>query len=313
MIQITSTQIENLLSYPKLISALKNAFASSDITVPLRHHHDIENNTLLLMPAWQKGKYMGVKLVNVAPENHQYNLPSIQGVYLLSDTEKGTPLAMMDAKLLTNKRTAAASALASSLLSRKDSASLLMIGTGSLAPELIKAHANVRTLKTIYVWGRNFEKAKALALQLNDKFNIQAIEDLQVGISKVDIISCATMSKESLVKGEWLREGQHLDLVGSYKPGMRESDDEVMMKANIFVDTFEGATKESGDIVIPIQKGVITLKDIKGDLFDLCSQKIKGRTNLKEITFFKSVGHALEDLVAASLIYDQLIKEKNNY
>ena len=236
----------------------------------------------------------------------RFNLPSIQGIYLFMDSVKGEVKAILEAKSLTVKRTAAASALASSFLSRTDATSMLMIGTGALAPNLIKAHASVRPIEKVYVWGRNREKADLICNELkNEEFEIKAVDGIDEKIREVDIISCATLSKTPLVLGKYLKAGQHVDLVGAYKKDMREADDQVVSRASIFVDTFQGGPKESGDIVIPIEKGIITEKDIKSDLFGLCSGRHKGRSHRNEITFFKSVGHALEDLVAATYFYNK--------
>jgi len=171
MQHISSEQLNQLLDYKSLTEALRQAFAA-DYTVPARHHYNFQNpdtkkpNTLLLMPAWQSGAHVGVKLVIVAPENAAQNLPAIQGTYTLFDAKTGIPLAQMDAPMLTAKRTACASALAADFLSRKNSSTLLMIGTGVLAPHLIKAHASVRPIKEVFIWGRNFAKATALVKQL---------------------------------------------------------------------------------------------------------------------------------------------------
>ncbi len=309
----TKEQIAKILTYEKLIPALRKGF-QEPYTVPLRHHHNYENkpaadSTLLLMPAWKSGTYLGVKVVTVSPENGRLNLPSVQGMYLLFDAATGAPLAQMEAKTLTTIRTAAASALAAQFLSRKDSASLLMIGTGNMAPALIAAHASVRPIKEVYVWGRNFEKAKNLVENISlSNLNIQPIKNIDATIKKVDIISCATLSHHPLVKGKWLQPGQHLDLVGSFTPAMREADDLAIKKASVYVDVLEGATKESGDIVIPLQNGVLQQADIQGDLFDLCANRVVGRTTEEALTLFKSVGHALEDLVAATLVYNSFQK-----
>lgn len=305
----TKEQIGETLTYHQLIPALRKGF-QEPYTVPLRHHHNYENkpsidSILLLMPAWKSGGYLGVKVVTVSPENGRINLPSVQGMYLLFDAATGTPLAQMEAKTLTTIRTAAASALASQFLSRKNSTSLLMIGTGNMAPALIEAHAAVRPIKEVYVWGRNFEKAKQLVDRMDlPVIHIKAVPSIETIIKKVDIISCATLSSHALVKGAWLEPGQHLDLVGSFTPIMREADDLAIKRASVYVDVLEGATKESGDIVIPLQNGTIQQTDIQGDLFDLCANRVRGRQTDQEITLFKSVGHALEDLVAATLVYN---------
>ncbi|MFK7934009.1 MAG: ornithine cyclodeaminase family protein [Saprospiraceae bacterium] len=311
---ITPHQLQTLLSFPKLVNILETAF-QKDINVPLRHHHQYSNptmgvdSTLLLMPAWQTDAFLGLKIVTVSPNNSRLNLPSIQGIYLLFDAKSGSLLAQMDAKLLTVKRTAAASALAARFLSRADSKTLFMIGTGNLAPHLIAAHASIRPIERVLVWGRNSQKAQAVVEQFPDAtFSIEVVENIETGIAEADIISCATLSEQPLVFGKWLKAGQHIDLVGSYLPHAREADDEVMRRATIFVDTLEGAIKESGDLVIPLRNGIIKMVDVKTDLFGLCRKEHRGRKTAEEITVFKSVGHGLEDLAAAEFVYEKLAK-----
>jgi len=309
-IQISAEFIERNTNFPELIQGLKNSFSNKNTIVPIRHHHDFPNpttnkdSTLLLMPAWNSGKDAGVKVVTVSPENARFELPSINGIYIYMDAVTGTLKAIIEAKSLTAKRTAAASALASSYLSRTDADSLLMIGTGALSTNLIKAHASVRPISSVFVWGRNYKKARAVCDQLsNEKFSITAVKTIEEKIIEVAIISCATLSKTPLVLGEYLQAGQHLDLVGAYKKDMRESDNNTITKSSVFVDTYDGGLKESGDIVIPLQEGIIQESDIKADLFELCSGAKKGRVGQEEITMFKSVGHALEDLAAAGYYY----------
>ncbi|WP_295986227.1 ornithine cyclodeaminase family protein [uncultured Algibacter sp.] len=314
--QIDNEFIENNNVFSELIQELKLGFSINKTIIPMRHHHDFPNpdvnadSTLLLMPAWNPSKDAGVKIVTVSPKNGQFNLPSIQGTYIYFDAIKGTIKAILEAKSLTVKRTAAASALAASYLSRKDSNSMLMIGTGALSTNLIKAYASIRPIKKVFVWGRNFEKAQAISTALkNESFSIQPIKTIEEKISEVDIVSCATLSKTPLVLGKYLKAGQHIDLVGAYKKDMREADDETITQASVFVDTFQGGLKESGDIVIPIKNGILKEDAIKADLFQLCSNKHNGRTSKKEITVFKSVGHALEDLVAAGYFYNKFKNE----
>ena len=310
MFQLTDQQLTQLIHYKDLVEVLRKAFAAN-YTTPLRHHHNFKNpvaeklSTLLLMPSWDNENYLGVKLVTISPENDRKNLPTIQGLYILFDLKTGVPLMQCDARLLTVKRTAAASALASQYLSRKNSETLLMIGTGYLATHLIEAHAAIRAIKKVQIWGRNFEKAQKLAEGFNKhSFEVEAIEDLQSGVRNADIISAATMSEKPLIKGEWLNPGQHIDLVGSYLPTLREADDEVIKRSSIYVDNLEGACKETGDIFIPIQKGILKKEDIKADLFQMCKSSSDFlRKENAEITLFKSVGHALEDLATASYLF----------
>jgi len=221
------------------------------------------------------------------------------------DATNGITKAMIDAKALTIKLTAATSDLASTFLSRPDSSSLLMIGTGALAPELIAAHAAVRPIRKVFVWGRNFSNAQQIANALDSEtYSVIAIEKIEHKIGEVDIISSATLSPTPLIFGDYLKAGQHLDLVGSYKPDMREADDVAVQRSSLFVDTYGGASKESGDLFLPLQQGIIARSDLKAELSELCSGKHAGRQSEIEITFFKSVGYALEDLIAARYFYE---------
>ncbi|MBO3099456.1 ornithine cyclodeaminase family protein [Gelidibacter pelagius] len=311
IIQIDADFVEKNTDFPSLIVDLEKMFANKELLVPMRHHHDFPNpevgmeSTLLLMPAWNPGKDAGVKIATVSPANGKFDLPAIQAVYIYLDALKGSIKAIIEAKSLTVKRTAAASALASKFLSRKNSRSLLMIGTGALSPNLIKAHASVRPIEQVFVWGRNFDKAKAICRSLNqENFEITPIKDIENKISEVDIISSATLSPTPLVLGKYLRPGQHVDLVGAYRPDMREADDDAIKKSEVFVDTYAGGLKESGDIVIPLKTGVLAEKDIKADLFLMAAKSHSGRSSDEQITLFKSVGHALEDLAAATYYYN---------
>ncbi len=301
---ISANDIEAVFGYTEFLPLLKEAFLG-EFTVPQRHHYEYENgvgentSTLLLMPAWSKGQYVGIKTVTVSPYNGEFDLPSIQGIYTLIDAKNGLVKTQMEAKMLTVKRTAATSALASLYLSRTDSSTLLMVGTGALAPELIKAHHHVRPIKRVLIWGRNPGKAEAVKEQLSGfPMEIEVATNLEEAVSQADIISVATLSQEPLVLGKWLTPGQHLDLVGAYRPDMRETDDEALKRSSVFID-HPGALKESGDLAIPLAEGVITEKEIKGELKILCKAGQLARTDQAEITLFKSVGHALEDLSAA--------------
>ncbi|MEX0363163.1 MAG: ornithine cyclodeaminase family protein [Allomuricauda sp.] len=312
-LQISWEFIEGHTNFLELTQALQEGFASNKMLVPKRHHHDFPNpktqkdTTLLLMPAWNPGKEAGVKVVTVNPGNDKFDLPSIQGSYLYLDAKTGVLKAIMEAKNLTAKRTAATSALASSFLSRKNTETMLMIGTGALSVNLIRAHAAVRPIKKVYVWGKKQAKAEAVCQVLTQEpFEVCSVPSIAACIRNVDLVSCATLSETPLVFGSDLVPGQHIDLVGAYKPNMRESDDETIRRASVFLDTREGGLKESGDIAIPLKNGLLKETEIKADLFDLCAGLVPGRTSENEITLFKSVGHALEDLIAASYYYSKL-------
>lgn len=313
---INADFIDSHTNFTELVEHLRLAFAANDVDVPARHHHDFKNSgaadsTLLLMPAWSCGKDAGVKIVTVSPDNGRCGLPAIQGTYVYLDAVTGSVKAIMDAKALTAKRTAAASALASSLLSKKDASSLLMIGTGALSPNLIRSHVAVRPIKRICVWGRSFDKACAVASAFKEEASsVEAVMNMDDVAAEADIISCATLSKTPLVLGRRLVGGQHIDLVGSYRRDMREADDEAILRSEIFVDTYYGALNETGDIFIPMQSGIISRENIRADLFELCAGSKTGRATGEETTLFKSVGHALEDLVAARYFYEKYIMAK---
>ena len=282
----------------------------------MRHHHTIPTSngagTMLIMPAWSlsnKGNtYMGVKLVNVYPSNPSKGLPAIQGSYLLYDKLTGSPKAVLDGRMLTLYRTAAASVLAASYLAHPGSRKLLMIGTGHLAPYIVRSYVEVLGIQVVRIWGRNIQKATATADQLKAMHIEAAIEietDRERGVRWADVISCATMSTTPLVHGEWLKPGQHVDLIGGFTEAMRESDDEAIRRASLFADTRDGVLSEAGDFIQPIKNGILSPKDIQADLEDLTTKKHPGRTSPEAITLFKSVGTALEDLVTAQLAFER--------
>ncbi len=230
MLLLTEDQTRDALPYPDLIDALAKMFRSGCV-MPTRHHHDMEipgepDATVLLMPAWVPGGYAGVKVVNVVPGNSERNLPAISAQYLLSDARTGEMLALIDGGELTARRTAAASALAASYLARSDARHLLVLGTGRLAPNLIAAHMAVRSIDEVTIWGRSREKTEEVVRSLADQFpvKLKSATSLKEALGEADIVSAATLSSEPLIKGALLKPGTHVDLVGAFKPSMRESD-----------------------------------------------------------------------------------------
>lgn len=309
MLNFNALQIKQATPWLELIEALRRQFMEG-CEMPTRHHHEFgipneANGTLLLMPAWSEGSYMGVKIVSVVPGNAKRGLPSIYGSYILSSARTGENLCLLDGSELTARRTAAASALAADHLARKDARKLLIVGAGKLSLNLMAAHCAVRPITEVKIWARRPQQAQQIADEAK-KLGIDAVvaSDLQSSVEQADVISCCTLSSEPLIKGKWLKAGAHLDLVGAYNPAMRESDDECMRRASIFVDTRAGALKEAGDIVQPMNAGILSTGDIKADLFELCRGEQVGRIEDTEITLFKSVGCALEDLAAAILVYE---------
>jgi ornithine cyclodeaminase/alanine dehydrogenase-like protein (mu-crystallin family) len=309
---VSAAEIDRALAYPDLIQTLREAFRAATVA-PSRHHHGIPREgteaTLLLMPAWDESPngYIGVKIASVFPDNAARGKPSVHATYLLLAGGSGEPLAVLDGARLTLWRTAAASALAAGYLARADARRLTMIGAGALAPHLIAAHAAARPLAEVTIWNRTAETAIKLAARLDRPgLKVSASDDLAAAVATADIVSAATLSIEPLIRGAWLKPGTHIDLVGGFTPRMREADDEAIRRSRVYVDTRAGATGEAGDIVQPLASGVLAETDIRGDLFGLARGEVAGRRSDDEITLFKSVGTALEDLAAAALVWRRI-------
>jgi len=317
MLSISPNDVDDCLDFPFMVETLRQAFVEGAVQ-PVRHHHQVdypEGNptTLLLMPAWTdlasggKQGHIGVKIVTVSPDNNAVGKPAVMGLYLLLDGRTGEPQALIDGQRLTLWRTAAASALAATWLAREDAEKLLVIGAGALAPFLARAHASVRPIREIRIWNRTEANARKMAAALRDEgLNAEVTGDLDAALAWADIVSSATISPEPLVKGALLRPGAHVDLVGAFTPTLRESDDEAVRRAKLYVDTRAGASKEAGDIVQPLKSGVIKPGDIVADLFELARGEKPGRQSGEEITLFKSVGAALEDLAAGIAVYGRM-------
>ncbi len=311
---VEADELTRLIDYPTLIDAIRAGFSGS-IFAPPRHHHSLTRAggaqaSLILMPAWDLGRgtgdtFMGVKLVSVFPDNAQRGKPSVHATYVLMCGETGEPLACLHGQTLTLLRTAATSALAASALARGNASRLVMIGAGALAPHLIAAHAAVRPIRNVVLWNRTAATAHALAERLNRPgLEVTAIEHLAEAVATADIVSVATLSTQPVLKGAWLRRGVHVDLVGSFLPEMREADDEAIRRATVVVDTRAGM-RESGDIVQALASGALSEDGIAGDLYDIAAGRLK-RTFDAQITLFKSVGNAIEDLAGAVATWRRL-------
>ncbi|MGP5338991.1 ornithine cyclodeaminase family protein [Psychrobacter maritimus] len=301
-------QTADALPYDALIEAIEQMF-KQECVVPRRHNHAIDSDdagaTLLIMPAWQKNRYLGIKHVTIYPDNgKKFGLAGLFSTYTLFDASNGMPIAVIDGNTITCQRTAAASALAAKFLARKESKRLLIVGAGNVARELAFAYGELFDLDTIKIWNTNYERAVKLADELQSKgFSATAVEDLQEAVENSDIVSCATLSTGPLIKRDWVKPGTHVDLIGSFKPDMRESDDAMFADTSVFVDTSEALDK-AGDLLSPISAGVFQRDQVKADLAALCQGQHRGRTDEYEITVYKAVGTAMEDLAAAILVYE---------
>jgi ornithine cyclodeaminase/alanine dehydrogenase-like protein (mu-crystallin family) len=316
----TLTQIVNsettsrFLPFPELVDVLRNAFVKGCMT-PMRHHHTIRQSgqapsTLLLMPAWQEGAegngYLGIKIVTVVPGNTTRNIPGLTSTYILYDATSGVQLAILDGNAITARRTVAASALAASYLARENSRRLLVIGAGRVASLIPEAYRVVRNIQRVEVWDINRGNAERLVETLRDNgFEAEVVVDLEQAVGFADIISAATLATAPLIQGRWLKPGTHIDLIGGFTPNMREADDDAIRVSSVYVDTRD-ALHEAGDLVQPMESGVLHPERVLGALDQLCRREVLGRVSEEEITLYKAVGTGLADLAAATMVFKRL-------
>lgn len=308
MQMIGAERIAEVLDYPALVAWLAEAHrreveAMDDLLLSQSPAGGAANH-FLLRAAWQGGLGVGAKLVTVFPDNGRRGLPSVQGLYLLFDSADGRPMACLDGTELTYWKTAADSALGAKFLAPPEPSVLLMVGAGAMAPHLIRAHLAVRpSIASVRIWNRTPERAARLAAGLvAEGLPAAAVADLAEAAREADIICCATMATAPLIRGEWLRPGTHLDLVGAYTPEMREADDEAVRMAEIFVDSRRTAVHPIGELAIPLRAGVIAESDLRADHFELCRGCHPGRQSADDITLFKNGGGGHLDLMTAGFI-----------
>ncbi|WP_431283141.1 ornithine cyclodeaminase family protein [Humitalea sp. 24SJ18S-53] len=304
MIMLDAAAVAARLPWGPLEAALRSMFRTG-CTAPLRHRHAVPQpdgrvTTLLLMPAWSSAGFTGVKIVHVAPGNGQRGLPAVHAAYLLSDGATGAPVALLDGAALTDRRTAAASVLAAGYLARPDSRRLLLLGAGRVAHALAEAYAHRFPLADIAIWTPGGVNGPHLAETLRAS-GLPARATISPNPADFDIVAAATLATAPLILGATVSPGTHIDLVGAYRPDMRESDAALLARATLVVDTRDGALAEAGDILQAIAEGAITATHVVADLADLCRGLHPGRQTPQEVTVFKSVGWAGEDLAAAIL------------
>ncbi len=301
-----AAEVHAALNLPALADSIADAFRT-DVAAPLRHAHALSaTDSLLLMPAWSASA-LGVKLVTVLPGGNAGQstraAATVNALYVLFNRDSGEPRAVIDGDALTLRRTAAASLLAARYLARADARQVLIVGTGRLARFMAHAHCSERDIAQVAVWGRNADRAQALASTLRGEgLPAAAAHDLQGAVGASHIISCATTATAPIVRGAWLNPGTHLDLVGAFRRGMREVDDEAMARSSVFVDTYAGAFAEADDVVETIASGAMARANVRAELAELISGVVRGRGNAGDITLFKSVGTAIEDLAAAQML-----------
>lgn len=296
------------LSYPEFIDQLQAAFAGQ-FQMPPRQVLALDpggpgHDAFALLPAWNE-EIIAVKAFTYLPDNAPPH-PSLHSQILLFDRARGFPLALVDGTSVTYWRTAGVSALASRLLSGPESATLLLLGTGWLAPFLIRAHASVRPLRKILLWGRNPAKAEAVLAPLRTELpgvELRGVDSIEAACAEADIVVCATGSPDILVRGDWIRPGTHCDFLGNHHADKRECDSTLVAKARVWVDTFANCLKEAGEILLPLAEGAIRREHLLGELAELCRGEAPRRETAEEITLFKSIGCALGDLAGARAVW----------
>ena len=315
MLTLTNDDVKSLLTVKDAIEAVEQSFrevASGRVKMN-RSYIDITHHegTYLSMASYLQGaNKLGIKIVTAYKNNpSRFNLPTIMATVILYRPETGERIAMMDGAHITSMRTGAASALATEHLAREDSHKVGIIGTGIQGRTHLAAICQVRKITECAAYDIDTTSCRRFVSDMTKQLGvpITAVQNPQEVVRRSDIIVTATTSSTPVVKGEWLREGSHLNSIMSISPTMRELDDQVIKSSKIVVDDLETALKESGDLVMPIASGVISRDDIYAELGDIVIGRKKGRTNEKEITLFKSVGLPSHDVCVASKVYEKAV------
>jgi 1-pyrroline-2-carboxylate reductase [NAD(P)H] len=306
---LSAEDVHAALSYPAMVDALQAAYSGSFNMPPrqvfLLDDEPSNHDAFAVLPSWND-ELIAVKSFTYFPDNPAPEYASLYSKIMLFDRKHGQPLALVDGTSVTFWRTAGISGLASRLLSREDSKTLLLLGTGNLAPYIIKAQLSVRPIDRVMIWGRTPGKAQAIAGQFasdNDAVQFEAIEDLQAACGEADIIVSATGSHDPLVLGDWVTPGTHTDFIGNHHATKRECDTALVAKSKLYADSYVNCFKEAGEVLVPIDEGAITKDHVVGELTEMCSGAAKLRESDDEITLFKSIGMALSDLVGAGAAY----------
>jgi len=315
---VNKEKIASLLPMEECIEVIEKMFrslASGECLQPLRNIMRLPDGSgvLGMMPGHAaKLGVMGIKVITVFHANKEAGFPSHQGIVMLFDAKNGQPLMLFDALEITAIRTAAASAVATKLLSRENSSTLAIIGSGEQAKRHIEAMLLVRNIKQINLWSRSENNAKHLVNELSAEYNIpvHTKKNIQQAVEQADIICTVTASKEPVVMGDWIASGTHINAVGSSTAAARELDTVAIVKSKLFTDRYESLFNEAGDFLIPKKEGAVTDEHVKAEIGEILSGTKKGRENDKEITVFKSLGIASEDIFSAYHIYKKINANK---
>jgi len=315
---VNKEKIASLLPMEECIDVMEKMFrslAAGECLQPLRNIMRLPDGSgvLGMMPGHAaKLGVMGIKVITVFPANCESGLPSHQGVVMLFDAKHGQPLMLFDALEITAIRTAAASAVATKSLSRENSSTLAIIGSGEQAKRHIEAMLLVRNIRNINIWSRTEKNAKQLVNELSGEYNLNIYvkKNAQEALKQADIICTVTASKEPIIMGDWIAAGTHINVVGSSTAAARELNTAAIVKSKLFTDCYESLFNEAGDFLIPKKEGAVTDEHVKGEIGEVLSGTKKGRENEEEITVFKSLGIAAEDIFSAYHIYQKINSNK---
>lgn len=317
---LSRSDVEKLITMKETLGLMKDVFsevAKNAAILPERTVIELSNKTdaVLFMPAYiPRTSAIGIKIVSIFPNNVLKGIPTTTAQILLNNPDTGEVLCIMDGGIVTALRTGAVSGVATDILSRRDAENLGVFGAGVQAKTQIEAILEVRKINCVKICDINSASAQKLAREM-DEINaytcrFQAVESPDAVVTNSDIVVTATTSKTPVFDGNLLRPGTHINSIGSFKPSSREVDDTTIRRSRIFVDSTLHALKEAGDLIIPIKKGILSKRNIQANLGELIAGEKTGRKDVEEITFFKSVGMAVEDIAVAQMIYRKA--EENN-
>lgn len=315
IVAIGEAEVFELLPMGDCIEVMQQTFAglhASPAVQPARiiAWQSDQTGAIAVMPAaLSEPPTLGAKVLSVFPQNRAAGRDSHQGFVVLFDNQNGIPQAIIHAGAITAIRTAAVSAVATRLLAREDAHTLALLGSGVQADTHLAAMREVRPIRYVRVWSRSFEHARQFAERFaKADLSIEPCADAQSAVRGADIVCTVTAATAPVLSAEWLTSGQHINAVGASVPPFRELDTETVVRSRLFVDSRESALREPDDVLVPIREGRITQDHILGDLSDIAGGMVRGRTCESDITLFKSVGLAIEDLASANLVYQRAIE-----
>lgn len=316
MLILSQSDVERLLRMDACIEVMASTLATlarGDALLPLRTVILIPDTTdaFAVMPGYiGTPKTFGAKVITVYPGNHGTQFDSHQGAVLLFDPDNGSLAAVLDGSAITTTRTAAVSAVATRLLARRNASSLAIIGSGVQAHAHLEAMCAVRPIRHLHIWSRSADHARQFADAARQRFQIDiaVAATAAAAVRDADIVCTTTSAREPVLNGDWISPGTHVNAIGASQASARELDSAIVVRSRLYVDRRESALKEPGDILVPLREGAIGPDHIVGEIGELLIDRVPGRQNDDEVTLFKSLGLAVEDLAAASLVYTEAMR-----